>query len=153
MARKQAGRKTSAAKKSTPKKRRSPTKTVTKKKKKRAASASAAKRKSKPAKAPAAKKRVVKKSSTRAALGRPRVAGTAELELMFRKDLEAREIFEFLGVKTLKDLETLSPDQIVQQLTAPLVQTVERIRKALAMNNRCLEGDQKFALAFKKQVT
>lgn len=88
-----------------------------------------------------------------AALGRPRVAGTAELELMFQKDRDAREIFEFLGVKTLKELEALSPDEILERLTAPMVRTVGRIRKALAMNNRCLAGDHKFAVAFKKQLS
>jgi hypothetical protein len=72
---------------------------------------------------------------------------------MFQKDYEAREVFSFLGVRTLKELETLSPDEILERLTAPMVRTVVRIRKALAINNRCLAGDQKFAVAFKKQLT
>jgi hypothetical protein len=88
-----------------------------------------------------------------AALGRPRVAGTAELDLMFQKDLEAREVFAFLRVKTLKELEDLTPDEILERLTAPMLRTVGRIRKALAMNNRCLAGDQKFAVAFKKLLS
>jgi hypothetical protein len=80
------------------------------------------------------------------------VPGTAELELMFQRDRDAREIFEFLGVKTLKELEELSPDEILERLTEPMVRTVGRIRKSLAMNNRCLAGDQKFAVTFKKQL-
>ena len=110
-----------------------------------------ARRKS-PAKAPGGRSGVKKTTIAKAALGRPRVAGTAELDLMFRNDREAREICEFLGVKTLKELEVLSPDEIVDRLTAPVVRTVGRIRKALAMNNRCLAGDQKFAVAFKKEL-
>ena len=85
--------------------------------------------------------------------GRPRVPGTAELELMFQKDLEARQVFAFLRVKTLKELEKLSAEEILERLTAPMERTVGRIRKALAMNNRCLAGDQKFAVDFKKQLT
>lgn len=105
------------------------------------------------AKALSKKRTVVKKTKAAKALGRPRVAGTAELELMFRKDLEAREVFEFLGVKTLKELEQLSADEILERLTAPMVRTVGRIRKALAMNNRCLSGDEKFAVSFKKSLS
>ncbi len=98
---------------------------------------------------PAAKRKVVKQSS---ALGRARVPGTADLDQMFLKDYEARQVFEFLRVKTVKELEEHTPDQIIQDLTAPLVRTVERIRKALAINNRYLAGDQKFAVQFTKQL-
>ena len=61
-----------------------------------------------------------------------RVAGTAELDLYFAKDYEAREVFHFLGVKTLKELEQHRRDEIVEILTRPVIQTVDRIRKALA---------------------
>ena len=37
-------------------------------------------------------------------------------------------------------------------MTAPLVQTVDRIRKALAMNNRSLKGDLRFAKKFQKEI-
>lgn len=100
-----------------------------------------------------ARKKVARKRTTGATLGRPRVAGTVELDQMFRNDREAREVCEFLGVKTLKELEQLTPDEIVERLTAPVVRTVGRIRKALALNNRCLTGDQKFAVAFKKELS
>jgi hypothetical protein len=55
-------------------------------------------------------------------------------------------------VRTLKELEEFSPQQIIDRLTAPMVQTVTRIRKALAFQNRCLAGDQKFAVEFKQQM-
>jgi hypothetical protein len=116
-------------------------------------------RKPKSARKPAAggrKTRVVKKPSksrTRGVdLGRARVSGTAELDQNFLKDYEARQVFAFLGVKTLKDLEGFAPQEIIDRLTAPMLQTVNRIRKALAMQNRCLSGDQKFAVEFKQQM-
>jgi hypothetical protein len=121
--------------------------------KRKAAGKSVARKKNVVAKPRPSTRKTTAAARRTAALGRPRVAGTAELERMFQKDLEAREVFEFLGVKTLKELETLSPDQILERLTAPMVRTVGRIRKSLAMNNRCLAGDQKFAVAFKKQLT
>ena len=159
MARKQPARKKSATAKTAKKKSGRSSAKRTKKvvKKRKSAAKATAKRKTavkrKPKKSVSRTKRATKKAAAARALGRPRVAGTAELELMFRNDLEAREIFEFLGVKTLKELETLSPDEIVERLTAPMMKTVGRIRKALALNNRCLSGDQKFAVAFKKQLS
>jgi hypothetical protein len=101
------------------------------------------------------KKKSTKKKSPRASsgpLGRARVSGTAELDQFFLKDYEARQVFTFLGVKTLKELEEYSPQQIIDRLSAPMVQTVTRIRKSLSMQNRFLAGDQKFAAEFKKQM-
>jgi hypothetical protein len=80
------------------------------------------------------------------------VPATAELDQMFLKDYEARQVFEFLGVKTVKDLEEHPPQEIIERLTGPLVQTVDRIRKALAVNNRYLAGDQQFAIQFCQQI-
>ncbi len=114
-----------------------------------------------PPKKKAAQKKVVKKKaktagirrkSALAALGRARVPGTADLDRYFTKDYEAREVFHFLGVRTLKDLEQFSAEQIIERLTGPMMQTVNRIRKALALQNRCLAGDQQFAADFKKQM-
>jgi hypothetical protein len=85
-------------------------------------------------------------------LGRARVSGTAELDQYFLKDYESRQVFTFLNVKTLKELEGYSPQEIIDRLTAPMLQTVNRIRKALALQNRCLAGDQKFAVEFKQQM-
>jgi len=107
------------------------------------------------AKKPPVKRAVNKKAASRTAagpLGRARVAGTGELDQYFLKDYEARQVFSFLGVRTLKELEEFSPEQIIDRLTAPMVQTVTRIRKALAFQNRCLAGDAKFAVEFKKQM-
>lgn len=100
------------------------------------------------------KKAAAKKSPRAAAgpLGRARVSGTAELDQYFLKDYEARQVFTFLGVKTLKELEEYSPQQIIDRLSAPMVQTLTRIRKALSMQNRYLTGDQKFAVEFKRQM-
>ncbi|MGD9855912.1 MAG: hypothetical protein AB7U20_13280 [Planctomycetaceae bacterium] len=78
--------------------------------------------------------------------------GTAELDQMFLKDYEARQVFEFLGVKTIKELEEHPPGEIIERLTGPVVQTVDRIRKALAINNRYLSGDQQFAVQFCEQI-
>jgi len=120
-------------------------------------------------KAPAAKRAVKRKSTAKksttaagpqkrkaskrpAALGRPKVAGTAELDQMFLKDYEARQVFTFLGVKTLNELEEHPPDEIIERLTGPMVRAVQRIRKALAVNNRYLAGDAKFAVEFSKQI-
>jgi hypothetical protein len=99
-------------------------------------------------------KKVVKKpaKSRGIDLGRARISGTAELDQYFLKDYEARQVFSFLGVKTLKELEGYSPQEIIDRLTAPMLMTVNRIRKALALQNRCLSGDQQFAVEFKQQM-
>lgn len=113
----------------------------------------------KPAKKPAAgrstkkvKKPAKKKTRGVVDLGRARISGTAELDQYFLKDYEARQVFTFLGVKTLKELEGFSPQEIIDRLTAPMLQSVNRIRKALALQNRCLAGDQNFAIEFKQQM-
>jgi len=80
------------------------------------------------------------------------VTGDARLEQFFMKDYEARQVFDFLNVETVKELETYAPDEIVEKLTAPVVQAVERIRKALALNNRCLKNDKTFAVDFKESL-
>lgn len=85
-------------------------------------------------------------------LGRPKVTLDSKLEQLFLRDLEIREVCEFLGVTTLRDIEDYKADEIIDKLTAPVVNTVARMRKALVMTNRCLKGDQKFAKDFKKQV-
>jgi hypothetical protein len=85
-------------------------------------------------------------------LGRVKVSADARLDLVFQKDYQAREIFEFLKVQTLRELEQHGPDEIVERLTGPMVQTVQRIRKTLAMINRHLARDEKFAKAFLAEV-
>jgi hypothetical protein len=119
----------------------------------------------KPAKKPAAKSRTKKvpraaakkpRAAARkrpAGLGRVKVSADARLDLVFQKDYQAREIFEFLKVQTLRELEQHGPDEIIERLTGPMVQTVQRIRKTLALINRHLAYDEKFAKAFLAEVT
>lgn len=84
-------------------------------------------------------------------LGRSRIPVDAPLDVVFQNDLQAREAFMFLGVHTIRELEQFQPDDLVMRLTSPAKQTVGRIRKILAMNNRCLEGDEAFALEYQEQ--
>ena len=154
------------AKKKAVKKKTTAKKTATKKAaKKKPAKKSTARKKVVKKKTPKkASKKTAKKSSTSkpakktkpksksASLGRPRVTGDARLDQFFKKDYEARQVFDFLKVQTVRELESHPPEEIVELLTAPMVQTVNRIRKALAMNNRCLSGDKKFAKEFQQQL-
>ena len=104
----------------------------------------------KPAKKPAplkpAKKRPAPKTVS---LGRPAVTGDEPLYLLFREDYHARQIFEFLRVETVKELEQHTPQEIIKRLSQPITQTVERIRSTLAHKNRCLAGDEQFAVEHK----
>lgn len=80
-------------------------------------------------------------------LGRPKVTVDEELDLLFHDDYQARQVFAFLRVKTVGDLERLAPQEIIDRLTAPTVATVDRIRRRLAEKNRALSGDEAFAAA------
>jgi hypothetical protein len=82
-------------------------------------------------------------------LGRPKVTGEEDLELFFKEEYHARQIFKFLNVHTLKDLERYSANEILRRVTTPIKETVERIRLFLARHNRCLTGDETYALAHK----
>jgi len=82
-------------------------------------------------------------------LGRPTVTLDSKLDELFLKDYEVRQVFEFLNVTTLRELEEHKPGEIVDKLTEPMVQAVGRIRKVLALQKRCLKGDEKFAKDFK----
>jgi hypothetical protein len=83
-------------------------------------------------------------------LGRPKVTGEEDLDLFFKEDYHARQIFKFLSVQTLKDLERYSAGEILRRLSNPIKETVERIRRSLARHNRCLNGDEAYALAHKE---
>lgn len=131
---KKAARKKAASKKSTKK-----------------ASKKKAAAKKKTAKKAAKKKKTAKKKTARPMpLGRPKVTLDSKLDELFLKDYEVRQVFEFLSVATLRELEGHRPDEIVEKLTAPMVQAVGRIRKMLALQKRCLKGDEKFAKEFQK---
>lgn len=100
-------------------------------------------------KQPGAKK---KKAVRPMPLGRPKVTLDSKLDELFLKDYEVRQVFEFLNVRTLRELEEHKPDEIVTKLTEPMVQAVGRIRKVLALQKRCLKGDEKFAREFKQMM-
>ncbi len=154
-------------KKSTAKKkagaRKSPVKVQRKKKpaaKKKVVKRKAAAKKKKTA---AVRKKATKKTRKAAigkrkrkksvSLGRPKLTGEALLDQVFKEDYHARQIFTFLRVTTLKELEHYSPEEIIDRLSAPLVQTVQQIRKRLADNNRYLADDLDYALRRKVERT
>lgn len=86
-------------------------------------------------------------------LGRSRIPIDAPLDVVFQNDLQAREAFMFLGIHSIRDLEQFNPDDLVLRLTGPAKLTVGRIRKILAMNNRCLSNDEEFALEFQELLS
>lgn len=83
-------------------------------------------------------------------LGRSRIPVDAPLDVVFQNDMQAREAFMFLGIHSIRELEHFTPDELVLRLTGPAKLTVGRIRKILAMNNRCLTGDEGFAMEFQE---
>jgi hypothetical protein len=105
-----------------------------------------------------AAKRVTKPTASRPpvnagpSLGRPKVTGEEDLDMLFKEDYHARQIFKFLRVGTVKDLEGYSAGEILRVLSRPIKETVERIRRLLAERNRCLAGDQDFALEHKEHA-
>jgi hypothetical protein len=94
---------------------------------------------------PVAKVSVRRPRKSEPSLGRPLVRVEEKLYLLFKEDYEARQIFEFLRVETVGDLEKFSAQQIIQILSAPVRRTVERIRERLAENKRSLRDDASFA--------
>jgi hypothetical protein len=86
-------------------------------------------------------------------LGRSRIPIDAPLDVVFQNDIQAREAFMFLGIHSIRDLEQFNPDDLVLRLTGPAKLTVGRIRKILAMNNRCLSNDEQFALEFQELLS
>jgi len=79
-------------------------------------------------------------------LGRARIPADSHLESLFPTDAEARRVFEFLGVNTIRELEQFGPEEIARRLTGSMLETINRIRHALALSNRCLDGDVEFAV-------
>lgn len=112
--------------------------------------------------APAVRKKGVRKATITSGirdekparkLGRSRIPIDAPLDVVFQNDIQAREAFMFLGIHSIRELEHFNPDDLVLRLTGPAKLTVGRIRKILAMNNRCLEGDEEFALEFQELLS
>lgn len=87
-----------------------------------------------------------------AAIGRVLVSQEEKLYMLFKEDYHARQIFEFLRVETVKDLEEFSPQQIVKLLSQPIQATVLRIRRKLADKNRHLADDAEFVVEYKKST-
>lgn len=86
-------------------------------------------------------------------LGRSRVPQEAPLAVIFQNDMQAQEAFALLGIQTIRELEEFDPDELVRRLSSPAKQTVGRIRKMLALNNRCLATDEAFALEFQERLS
>jgi hypothetical protein len=115
----------------------------------RVSKAAAARRKSATKKKAAARKIRKKTAPREPSLGRPKVTGEELLFMLFKEDYHARQIFDFLRVEKVKDLEQYSPQQIVKLLSRPITETVDRIRRKLAEKNRCLRDDAEFAAELK----
>jgi hypothetical protein len=96
---------------------------------------------------PAKKKPPSKKLS----LGRPTITAEEKLFMLFHEDYHARQIFEFLRAETVGELEQFTPQEIIHRLSRPIRETVDRIRGKLAERNRCLAGDEAFAVEYKRQ--
>ncbi|MCC7421759.1 MAG: hypothetical protein IT428_15870 [Planctomycetaceae bacterium] len=82
-------------------------------------------------------------------LGRPMVTAEEKLYFLFREDYHARQVFEFLRVETVGELERFSPQEIIHILSTPIRRTVDSIRKRLAREKRHLRDDVEFARKFR----
>ena len=85
-----------------------------------------------------------------ASLGRPLVTQEEKLYMLFHDDYLCRQVFEFLRVETLKELEEYTPQQIVHMMSKPIRMTVDRIRQRLAQYKRSLKDDEQFATGFRQ---
>lgn len=83
---------------------------------------------------------------------RPTVTADEKLFLLFKEDYHARQIFDFLRVETVGELEQFAADEIVKRLSRPVVESVERIRRRLAERNRYLSGDEQYLLKVRKEA-
>src|SRR5262245_40011731 len=94
-----------------------------------------------------------RKNKRKPSLGRPTVTAEEKLFMLFHEDYEARQVFEFLRAETVAELEQHTPQDIIHRLSRPIRETVDRIRKKLAERNRCLAGDEEFAVEHRRQRT
>src|SRR5439155_21111172 len=117
-------------------------------KNKKGSKGKAASKKSAATKKPAARKAV---KEPEVSLGRPLVTQEEKLYMLFQHDYHARQIFEFLRVETVKELEQFSPQQIVRRVSKPVFDTVDRIRQKLAEMKRSLRDDAEFAAEYREQ--
>jgi hypothetical protein len=98
-------------------------------------------------------RRKAAKKARKLSLGRPTISGEEKLFMLFHEDYEARQVFEFLRADTVAELERFTPQEIIHRLSRPIRETVDRIRKRLADRNRCLAGDQEFAIEHKRTTS
>ena len=94
----------------------------------------------------------VEASKPESSLGRPLVTQEEKLYMLFHDDYQSRQVFEFLQVETLKQLEEFSPQQIVYMMSKPIRMTVDRIRQRLAEYKRSLKDDEHFAVMVQQQT-
>ena len=128
------------------------TKTTLKKStKKKATGKKSAKRKSSARVKTTAVMKKGRRGSKASKLGRAKVTGNEKLFLLFKDDYHARQIFDFLRVQTVRELEHLTAEEIVERLSAPIRHTVTRIRCKLAIVNRHLQDDREFAIQFQQR--
>ena len=142
MAKKKSASKRAAAAKKKPSPLQAKKATATSRNKKPAAATKSAGPKS-------AKRKSAKPSEP--SIGRALVSADEKLYMLFKEDYHARQVFEFLRVETVRDLEQFSPEQIVKLLSQPVRSTVDRIRQKLADKNRCLAGDEQHAAELKRK--
>lgn len=83
---------------------------------------------------------------------RPTITAEEKLFLLFKEDYHARQIFDFLRVETVGELEQFAADEIVKRLSRPVVESVERIRRRLAEKNRYLSGDEQYVLKVRDEA-
>lgn len=103
-------------------------------------------KKAKPA-APVKKTGATKAAAAPAPLGRPKINADEKLYLVFKEDFHARQVFAFLRVETIWELERYSPQEIFDRLTDPIHGTIKQIRDRLAHYNRHLAGDEAYLAA------
>ena len=94
----------------------------------------------------------VPSSTPDVSLGRPLITQEEKLYMLFHDDYHSRQVFEFLRVQTVRDLEQFSPRQIIHLLSKPIRTTVDRIRQRLAKYKRSLREDEQFAVEFGKRM-
>lgn len=82
---------------------------------------------------------------------RPKVTAEEKLYLLFKEDYEARQVFAYLRVETVGELEQYAAAQIIDILTRPLQDTVRRIREKLADKFRFLAGDEEFLARYVRE--
>ena len=99
---------------------------------------------------PAPNSAAAESAKAEASLGRPLVTQEEKLYMLFHDDYQCRQVFEFLRVETVKELEEFTPQQIVHLMSRPIRLTVDRIRQRLAQYKRSLKDDEQFAAEYRQ---